>query len=302
MSALWVLNPLYSFDEDAPCISSKDPRAVQLADWQRTMKQNSVPPLVQWDPKEECLPSLRPDYLFSKAIYGATIDLDFEDEAEGDWWNIIDKLTAYTTVISQGIFGIIFEGVTRATILFFLASMSALVGSMRHLLTDVIAIGLPILLVLRCLPFGGIEKMANTLLSVFVPLLFVPFFSALIITATAITLLFSSGQFDTTRLAFESAITAKQTNGMIYLTYSIYNTGTTDIVSIQVDADCCSTSPDDPPNHKFPIFPRNDTGQISTMLQLHGTILNYGDAFLVTFQVEDNLGNTKTSIEPVRIG
>ena len=189
MSALWVLNPLYSFDEDAPCISSKDPRAAQLADWQRTMKQNSVPPLVQWDPKEECLPSLRPDYLFSKAIYGATIDLDFEDEAEGDWWNIIDKLTAYTTVIAQGIFGIIFEGVTRATILFFLASMSALVGSVRHLLTDVIAIGLPILLVLRCLPFGGIEKMANTLLSVFVPLLFVPFFSALIITAGSASLL-----------------------------------------------------------------------------------------------------------------
>ena len=189
MSALWVLNPLYSFDEDAPCISSEDPRAAQLADWQRTMKKNSLPPLVQWDPKEECLPSLRPDYLFSKAIYGATIDLDFVDEEEGDWWNIIDRLTAYTTVIAQGIFGIIFEGVTRATILFFLASMSALVGSMRHLLTDVIAIGLPILLVLRCLPFGGIEKMANTLLTVFVPLLFVPFFSALIITAGSASLL-----------------------------------------------------------------------------------------------------------------
>ena len=121
-----------------------------------------------------------------------------------------------------------------------------------------------------------------------------------VIAATAITLLSSSGQFDTTRFAFESAITAKQTNGMIYLTYSIYNTGTTDITSIQVDADCCSTSPNTPTY--YPIPPRNDTGQISTMLQLHGTILNYGDAFLVTFQVEDHLGNTKTSIEPVRIG
>ena len=121
-----------------------------------------------------------------------------------------------------------------------------------------------------------------------------------VIAATAITLLSSSGQFDTTRLAFESAITAKQTNGMIYLTYSIYNTGTTDITSIQVDADCCSTSPNTPTD--YPIFPRSDTGQISTMLPLGGTILNYGDAFLVTFQVEDHLGNTKTSIEPVRIG
>ena len=125
-----------------------------------------------------------------------------------------------------------------------------------------------------------------------------------VITATAITLLFSSGQFDTTRLAFESAITAKKTNGdMLYLTYSIYNTGTTDITSIQVNADCCSIPPNTPiPTPTDPIFPRNDTGQISTMLRLDVPILNYGDAFLVTFQVEDNLGNTKTSIEPVRIG
>ena len=87
-----------------------------------------------------------------------------------------------------------------------------------------------------------------------------------VIAATAITLLSSSGQFDTTRFAFESAITAKQTNGMIYLTYSIYNTGTTDIIEIQVDADCCSRSPDNPTD--YPIFPRSDTGQISTMLRL----------------------------------
>ena len=128
------------------------------------------------------------------------------------------------------------------------------------------------------------------------------FLFTVVITATAITLLFSSGQFDTTRLAFESAITAKQTNDMIYLTYSIYNTGTTDITSIQVTADCCTIPPNTPDSTDYPIFSGSDTGQISTMLQLHGTILNYGDAFLVTFQVEDNLGNTKTSIEPVRVG
>ena len=130
------------------------------------------------------------------------------------------------------------------------------------------------------------------------------FLFTVVITATAITLLFSSGQFDTTRLAFESAITAKQTSDMIYFTYSIYNTGTTDIVSIQVTADCCNpSSPDNPPNDpNDPIFPRSDTGQISTMLPLGATILNYGDAFLVTFEVKDTLGNTKISIEPVRIG
>ena len=220
MSALWVLNPLYSFDEDAPCISSEDPRAAQLADWQRTMKKNSLPVYVTWwDPKEECLPSLRPDYLFSKAIYGATIDLDFVDEEEGDWWNIIDRLTAYTTAIAQGIFGIIFEGVTRATILFFLASMSALVGSVRHLLTDVIAIGLPILLVLRCLPFAGIEKMANTLLTVFVPLLFVPFFSALIITAGSASLL--GQEIEVASISGEVTVTNIAADRYLFWMYSI---------------------------------------------------------------------------------
>ena len=92
------------------------------------------------------------------------------------------------------------------------------------------------------------------------------FLFTVVITATAITLLFSSGQFDTTRLAFESAITAKQTSDMIYLTYSIYNTGTTDIDSIQVKADCCTIPPNNPTD--YPIFSGSDTGQISTMLRL----------------------------------
>ncbi len=118
------------------------------------------------------------------------------------------------------------------------------------------------------------------------------------ITGTAFAILFSGGQYDTTTFDFESVIFAEQTNGMVYFTYSIYNTGTTDITSILVDVDCC-TSPVNPAS--YPLFPRNDTRQISSMLQFNGEILDSGDDILVTFVVQDNLGNEKIDVEPVTL-
>ena len=41
---------------------------------------------------------------------------------------------------------------------------------------------------------------------------------------------------------------------------------------ISVDADCCSTSPDNPTY--YPILPRNNTGAISTMLSFDGNTGN----------------------------
>ena len=189
MSAIMVLNPLYSFDDENPCITSDDPRAALLADYQKIMKEKSSVGGMVLESDSICSPELRPDYLFSKAIFGASLNLEFQSENNGEWWNVLDHINAYVTTISQGIFGIMFEGITKTTILFFLASMTALVGSMRHLLTDVIAIGLPILLVLRCIPFWGIDKLSDTLTSVFVPLLFIPFLTALIISAGSASLL-----------------------------------------------------------------------------------------------------------------
>lgn len=120
-----------------------------------------------------------------------------------------------------------------------------------------------------------------------------------IISGTAITILFSGGQYDTTKFDFESVITAEQTNDMVYFTYFLYNTGNTDITSVTVDVDCCTSSPVNPVS--YPIVPRNTTGSISSMLQFDGDVLDSGDDMLVTFVVQDNLGNEKTVIEPVRL-
>lgn len=219
MSAVWVLNPLYSFDDEEPCVGTSDPRTAQLADYQREMKEKSSVGGIVGESDSICSPDLRPDYLFSKAIFGASFDLEFESESKGEWWNVLDNINAYITTISQGIFGIMFEGITKTTILFFLASMAALVGSMRHLMVDVISIGLPIFLVLRCLPFWGIDKMANMLLSVFVPLLFVPFFTALIISAGSASLL--TQEMDVGVISNSDELASLGTDRYLFWMYSI---------------------------------------------------------------------------------
>ena len=120
-----------------------------------------------------------------------------------------------------------------------------------------------------------------------------------IIASSSIAILFSSGQFDTTKFAFESEITIEKANEMAYMTYVIHNTGNTDIVSILVDADCCSTSPDNPTY--YPILPRNNTGQISTMLSFDGGVMEIGEDIKITFQVEDNLGHGKPEIKFIKL-
>jgi len=188
MSSVWMLNPLYSFDKDNPCIVSSDPRVAELVKYQTLMKERSSVGGIVPDDSSICDPALRSNYLFAKAIFGASVNIDFKSEG-GQWWNVFDQINAYATTVAQGIFGVMFEGITKTAMLFFLATMSALVGSMRYLLTDVIVISLPILLALRSIPVLGIDKLAGVLLGVFVPLLFVPFFTALIITAGSTSLL-----------------------------------------------------------------------------------------------------------------
>ena len=184
-SAVWILNPLYTGDPDNPCITESDSYIVaELYSHHRNMsKFASVGGIYADD--EPCNPDLRINYLFAKAVFGAAEDIKVESE----WWNFIDTINAWFQSGTETIFSAIFLSVTKVSILFFLTTFAALLGSVRQLLTDVIAISLPLLLVFRSLPFWGIDKMANTLLTIFVPLIFVPFFTALIITAGSTSLM-----------------------------------------------------------------------------------------------------------------
>ncbi len=64
-----------------------------------------------------------------------------------------------------------------------------------------------------------------------------------VITGTVIVILFSGGQFNTTELDYVTVSSATFVTGMLHVTYSIYNTGNTDITSINAKLDCCAIPP-----------------------------------------------------------
>lgn len=119
-----------------------------------------------------------------------------------------------------------------------------------------------------------------------------------IIPVAAFGVLFSSGQYSQTDIDFESIISAKMTNGMMYFVYSIYNTGQTNIDSVTAKVDCCGNVPSPA---RYPIIPGKSTGQISAMMQFNDTNYERGDTIHVTFTIIDTLGNTRKIIEPVRL-
>ena len=63
-----------------------------------------------------------------------------------------------------------------------------------------------------------------------------------VITGTVILILFSGGQLNTIQLDYVTASSATYVTDMLHVTYSIYNTGNTDITTINVKPDCCAIS------------------------------------------------------------
>jgi hypothetical protein len=140
--------------------------------------------------RDICKLDLRSNYLYEKAFFGSAVEIEIgPDGSETEWWNLLAQIDGHVRILKSTIFETIFLGVAKSSMVFFLSVMAGTIGSMRYLLTDIIAISLPILLVMRCFPMFGIDKLANTLTTIFVPLLFVPFFTALIISAGSTSLL-----------------------------------------------------------------------------------------------------------------
>jgi len=149
-----LLNPVYSFDRDSPCNVSSNPRSIQLMELNREIGEHSVALGMDMPLDDLCRPELRINYLFAKAMFGADMAYTFEEEEDDGWdWNILDQITAQLSVFSESVFSVIFTGMTKTSMIFFLATMAAMVGDMRYLLIDVIAMGLPLILVFRCFPF-----------------------------------------------------------------------------------------------------------------------------------------------------
>ena len=184
-SALSLMNPLYTFDEENPCPAVSHPRDVLFLQHMTNVAERSTLLGLDVDPNSVCRPDLLPNYLFAKALFGADQALEFTGESEIEWWDIGSKIDAQLAVFSDSVMSVLFVGLTKTTMLFFLTSMAVFLSDMRFLLVDVIAMALPLLLVLRCIPFLGIDKLSDTLTTVFIPLLFAPILAALIMLAGA---------------------------------------------------------------------------------------------------------------------
>jgi len=184
-SALSLMNPLYTFDDENPCPAVSSTRDVLFLQHMTTIAEHSIPLGLDIDADSVCRPDLLPNYLFAKAIFGADQALEYTKESEIEWWDIGSKINAQLAVFSDSVLSVLFVGLTKTTMLFFLTSMAVFLSDMRFLLVDVIAMSLPLLLVLRCVPFLGIDKLSDTLTTIFIPLLFAPILAALIMLAGA---------------------------------------------------------------------------------------------------------------------
>jgi len=184
-SALSLMNPLYTFDDENPCPDVSSTRDVLFYQHMKNVADHSTALGLDVDPNSVCRPDLLPNYLFAKALFGADQALEFTDESNIEWWDIGTKIEAQLAVFSDSVMSVLFVGLTKTSMLFFLTSMAVFLADMRFLLVDVIAMSLPLLLVLRCIPFLGIDKLSDTLTTVFIPLLFAPILAALIMLAGA---------------------------------------------------------------------------------------------------------------------
>ena len=185
MSALSLMNPLYTFDPDNPCPAVSSPRDVLFMQHMTVIAEHSIPLGLDVTPESVCRTDLLPNYLFAKAIFGADQALEYSEGSEIEWWDIGSKIGAQLQVFSDSIMSVLFVGLTKTSMLFFLTSMAVFISDMRFLLVDVIAMALPLLLLLKCVPFLGIDKLSDTLTTIFIPLLFAPVLAALIMLSGA---------------------------------------------------------------------------------------------------------------------
>ncbi len=185
-AAIFMLNPAYSGDETNPCaVSASDRYIVSLMDTNNEIHDSMTATSTLYrasadKAKDVCLPDLRIDYLFNAALHGTSVEIAADD---GTVQGFLSGLAAHAESFGEEVFSTMFTGVSKISMLFFLATMASMIGAVRYLLVDVIVIAMPLLLVLRSFPFFYIDSISKTLLTAWVPLVLTPIFGSLIILA-----------------------------------------------------------------------------------------------------------------------
>ena len=134
-----------------------------------------------------CDRQLRIDYIFAKAFWGAsTNDLN----QQNDFIGFLGAITSDPLGVLQDAVTFVFMRTFMISTLFSVAIGVFISGSARILITDLIAMGLPIFIMLHLIPYPpDIKKFTNKYITSFIPLLLLPFFAALTIFVGASSLL-----------------------------------------------------------------------------------------------------------------
>ena len=198
--ALWILNPLYSFDEENPC----------PADWtaERIQQEYDNSPYKHGtqDPESVCRPEFKVQYVFGQMLrqtevalakeelgiispnvngtdvldIGGEIIEDAQVELGTNWTGgLVDKVLHGT----EGVFTNLFLGLTKALVSIQVLIMSLLLGVMADMLTGLVIAGLPVFLMLSLIPKA--EGIANKFIETIPALLLLPVMSAIILAVGA---------------------------------------------------------------------------------------------------------------------
>ena len=189
----WILNPLYSFDEQNPCPAeyydspslavSKYHDSPFIPDRQKT--DSNIVDLHGHRYEEICKPDFKVRYVFGQMLRSTHVpdlknstglNIDSATNWMGDLEDSIQKGT-------EGVFTNIFLGLTKALVGLQIFIMALIIGIMTDMLTAMVVAGLPLFLMLSLIPKG--DEIANKFIDAIPALMLIPLMSSVILVVGA---------------------------------------------------------------------------------------------------------------------
>ena len=175
--ALWILNPLYSFDYDDPC----------PADWTDDMihdayrdSKYSKDFFVLWVDRDTaeivCRPDLKSQYLLTQITANTELKEDLPE-------NVMDIVVEMVTNISTALTTSLTLGIAKAVISIQLVIMAVTVGVVLDVFVGITIAAMPLFAVMAMIPMAG--KVATTFLSLIPAMLLIPILTAILIVVGA---------------------------------------------------------------------------------------------------------------------
>jgi len=117
------------------------------------------------------------------------------------------------------------------------------------------------------------------------------------VTGGVFAVIFSSGATSLSQLEIEGFAKADLTNDMIFLTYTIHNTGDYPIYNVTVTADCCSYLKEIYNEDATPLLHVLESKKYIDVIPVTG--FTAGDEIIIQFAASDTFGNQDVDIMTV---